>query len=388
MLGDCQTVKQKNTGFDAPLQDHNEQGDHSVVRVLMIEDDPAYRTFVRRLLLQDSNTHFEFIGLANLCECKKFLSEEHVDIILLDLSLPDSAGVSTLNKVLEMSVGTPIIVLTAREGDNLGLLAIGLGAQDYLVKHEISNDALIRCIRYALERKKFEESKLRLAAMQGFISTLAHDLQVPLVGSKNVLDALVDGAFGELQGDLLRVLQSLKDSNQEQLHVVQRLLELYKYELDSPNLLFERLDLSELINYSINHANCDGKQIELHLPAGLPAVFGDRSALIRLIDNLLDNAIKYSPEHTKITILLELDRDKVLINIHNFGAAIPEQLRKGMFEQFWQGVPGKTYVAHTGIGLYLCHRIATLHRARLACASDEKNGTTMTIRIPVFNPQK
>jgi two-component system sensor histidine kinase SenX3 len=110
--------------------------------------------------------------------------------------------------------------------------------------------------------------------------------------------------------------------------------------------------------------------------------------LIRLIDNLLDNAIKYSPEHTKITILLELDRDKVLINIHNFGAAIPEQLRKGMFEQFWQGVPGKTYVAHTGIGLYLCHRIATLHRARLACASDEKNGTTMTIRIPVFNPQK
>ena len=373
--------------FDADLKDFAEQRVHPVVRVLMIEDDAGYRIFVRHLLLKDVNSNFEFIGLGNLCECSKFLSEERVDIILLDLSLPDSAGISTINKVLELSPGTPIVVLTAREGDNLGLIAIGLGAQDYLVKHKIGNDALIRCIRYALERKKFQESRVRLAAIKGFISTLAHDLQVPLVGSKNVLDALIDGSFGELQSNLLSILHSLRNSNEDQLRVVQKLLELYKYELGSPNLLFERLDLGELINHCINHAKCNGKQIALTTPANLPAVLGDKSALIRLIDNLLDNAIKHSAECTKITILVELDRDKVLINIHNFGAPISEQLRRGMFEQFWQGVPGKSYVAHTGIGLYLCHRIATLHQGHLACASDEKDGTTMTFRMPALRPQ-
>lgn len=359
-----------------------EETQHCLVRVLMVEDDPAYRIFVRRILVHDSQAMFEFIGVSNLCECQKFLAEQLVDVILLDLSLPDSAGMSTIRTVSEMCFGAPIIVLTARDYSNLGLIAIGLGAQDYLVKHRISNDGLVRCIRYAIERKKYEESKIRLAAIKGFISTLAHDLQVPLVGANNVLDALIEGSFGPLECELHGVLRSLKKSNEFQLKVVQKLLELYKYELDSPTLVFESLDLKELLSSCVLRHSSAEQIINTQVPRDLPRIMGDRLALIRLLDNLLDNAVKYGAVDSPISINIEADRQSISIFIHNFGKAIPEELRTGIFEHFWQGVPGKSYVAQTGIGLYLCHRIATLHKGRLTCQSDDQEGTTMIVRLP------
>jgi signal transduction histidine kinase len=78
------------------------------------------------------------------------------------------------------------------------------------------------------------------------------------------------------------------------------------------------------------------------------------------------------------------EHDQVLISVHNWGKGISPEVKKNLFLRFWQGVPGKTYVARTGLGLYLCDRIAQLHHGRIICESTEESGTEIGVRFKAY----
>ncbi len=354
-------------------------------RVLMVEDDPSYRTLVKRILMLQKAPKFDFIGVGSLKECIEHLQRDNFDIILLDLSLPDSSGILTVRKVLEVCSGTPLVILSGRDDSESGVLAVALGAQDYLVKHQVSNDALVRCIRYAIERKKFEESTIRLSAIRDFMSTLAHDLQVPMIGASNVFDALIKGQLGPLPNDFASVISSLRENNLSQLKLVQKLIELYKYEIDSANLVLRPIDLKSLLLQTSLKAfeNCLERLVTI-FPEECPTVLGDFDSISWLFANLLDNAIKFGDADTAVEIKVVQVGEKLEIHVHNSGKPIPAELREHLFAGFWQGVPGSVYVARTGMGLYLCQRIVSNHRGRLSCQSSD-SGTTMTVRLPIFS---
>lgn len=359
-------------------------GSKQIVRVLMIEDDQHYFRFIRQILLRRTCPKFELANAESFIQASKYLAWETPDVILLDLHLPDSSGLNTLVRVKELTGGSPIIILTGSDDEKIGLEAVALGAQDYLVKQHISNDSLIRCLRYAIERRKFEESAFRLVAIQDFTATLAHDLKIPLIGNNNVFEALLSGQFGNLTKEQIDVLSELKNSNHEQLILVQKLLGVYRYEAGELNRQFKHLDVSSLI------LNCLAKmptikdttiKIAAVLPKNLPPVLGDEDALCQLITNLIDNAIQFGDRTKQIEIRAELIDGKIAIHVHNFGPAIPEEVQIELFQKFWQGLPGRSYVDHTGLGLYLCHRIASLHGGKIACHSTQQDGTTITIRL-------
>jgi signal transduction histidine kinase len=262
---------------------------------------------------------------------------------------------------------------------------MGLGAQDYLVKHLVSNDSVIRCISYAIERRKSQDSTLRLAAIKDFTATLAHDLSVPFIGAKNVFNALLSGEFGELSADQTKVIRDLRNSNEKQLELVQKLLEVYRYEVDAPDLKFKNLDIEPLIKRcaaNAAHRYPHSVPIVTEFSQNLPPVNGNEDALGRMFTNLLDNAIKYCNGVGDINVRTEFARGKLITHVQNYGSTIPDELQSGMFKEFWQGVPGKTYVAHTGLGLYLCHRIARLHNGKMTCRSTKEEGTTVTVILP------
>lgn len=357
------------------------------VRVLMIEDDRDYFSFVHRLLARSSEPKFAITNVRSLAETSQSLSWEIPDVILLDLGLLDSNGLITLERVRDLASDVPIIVLTGRDAQDIGVQAVGLGAQDYLVKHEIGNNSLIRCIRYTIGRRKFEESTLRLTAIRDFTSMLAHDLQVPLVGSTNVFEALLAGQFGQLTQEQTQVVLDLQKSNKDQLVLVQKLLEVYRYETGVPRLDFLPQDIKHLISecagqVSKNHSS--SVPIVAFVPDSLPAVMGDEAALRRLFTSLIDNAVKFSDGVGEVRIHSELVGSKMAVHIHNYGSLIPEDVQTKLFQNFWQGVPGKSYVAQTGTGLYLCHCIANLHHGRITFHSTAKEGTTVRVILPVI----
>lgn len=356
-----------------------------VVRVLMIEDDPYYFRFIHQLLVNHIHPKFELINAENFFEASQFLTWEKPDVILLDLHLPDSSGLETLVRAKDLTGGAPIIILTSDDDENFGLETVALGAQDYLVKQHLSNGSLIRCLRYAIERRKFEESAFRLAAIQDFTNTLAHDLKVPLIGSNNVFEALLSGQFGVLSQEQKHVLSELKYSNHEQLLLVQKLLEIYRYETSKLNRQFKNIDMGTLILRCLSKMDSIEERfikVKAILPANLPIILGNEEALSQLVINLIDNAIKFGDRTQQIEIRVEVLVKQLAIHVHNFGPAIPEEVQIELFQKFWHGLPGKKYVDRTGLGLYLCHRITSLHNGKITCHSTQEDGTLITACLP------
>jgi PAS domain S-box-containing protein len=124
-----------------------------LIRVLLIEDNPGYSEVIQIMLEKVTDTRFEVVCAKRLSEGLQVLSDEHIDVVLLDLKLPDSQGIDTFEKVHAHAPDIPIIMLTVTDNDALALEAIHKGAQDYLVKERVDGKLLDHSIQYAIERK-------------------------------------------------------------------------------------------------------------------------------------------------------------------------------------------------------------------------------------------
>jgi two-component system, sensor histidine kinase and response regulator len=126
------------------------------LRILIIEDDAIDRLQMERLLRKSTLSISDIHNAANMKAAHELISKETYDVVLLDLNLPDSCGLRTLNQVHDKAPSTAIIIATGEGDENLGLEAVSAGAQDYLVKGEFSSTALVRTVLYAIERKEAE----------------------------------------------------------------------------------------------------------------------------------------------------------------------------------------------------------------------------------------
>jgi PAS domain S-box-containing protein len=132
------------------------------IKVLLIEDNPGDARLISELLKDAKDCSFDLAHADSVLKGKEYLSGNDPDVILLDLSLPDSSGIGTLYTVLGQTAKVPIILMTGLEDEELAIRTVREGAQDYLVKGQTDERLLIRSILYAIERKRSEEGKRRL----------------------------------------------------------------------------------------------------------------------------------------------------------------------------------------------------------------------------------
>ena len=129
------------------------------IRILLVEDNPADARFVERLLAKASPTAFEMEWADRVSTGLERIAAGGFDIVLLDLSLPDSPDAAeTFRRVTARAPDLPVVVMTGQEDQELALTAVREGAQDYLVKRQVESDLLARSLRYAIERKRAEEA--------------------------------------------------------------------------------------------------------------------------------------------------------------------------------------------------------------------------------------
>ncbi len=134
-----------------------------MIKVLLIEDNDVDAQLTQDLLSEWSTEEFQVARATTLAEGLSLLSRERFDAMLLDLSLPDAFGLPTVREVHASSPTIPVVVLSGVSDQNLALQAVRQGAQDYLVKGQGHPELLARAIRYAIERKRFEEHLTYLA---------------------------------------------------------------------------------------------------------------------------------------------------------------------------------------------------------------------------------
>ncbi len=242
--------------------------------------------------------------------------------------------------------------------------------------------------------QKEEEEEHRLVAImkerEDFMATLTHDMKNPLIGANRLLELLVAGRFGALTDEQTELLRTLMQGNSSVLNLIRNLIEVYRFE-GNPNLLArEELDLIKLCTSSVgqmtNFATLSGVKIVTEFPEHTAKVCADPRRMERVLQNLLDNAVKFSPPDGKIVLRLFCRGGQTIIEVQDNGPGIKPKDHPLLFQRFSQGDAGKRHAGGSGLGLYLCKQIIEAHGGTIECESQANIATIFRISLPTHSP--
>ena len=147
------------------------------LRILIVEDNPADTDLIREMLPQTDSLRFESESVPRLSGALARLERKDIDLVLLDLGLPDSQGLPTFHALRKAAPGIPVIVLSGNDDQELAIAAVRDGAQDYLVKGRFGGGLLVRAARYAREREhlisELREALARIKTLSGLLPICA-----------------------------------------------------------------------------------------------------------------------------------------------------------------------------------------------------------------------
>ncbi|MCP4423046.1 MAG: PAS domain-containing protein [Chloroflexi bacterium] len=282
-------------------------------------------------------------------------------------------------------------------GDNLiGTFQIaggdssGFKPEDTIVLREVA-ETLTIAINQSQLYQKLEQSNKELQellrAKHEMMQNVSHDLRSPLALIKGYTELLQDGLFGALTAEQQEALTIL-DANGDQLFfLIDRLFKLQT--VDKHTLVKGSVDLENLLGQAIqswqvlaaNKSVC----LQLDIPTELPSLSADSNMLNQVVFNLLDNALKYSPKESAITIQAQTQDNNIVVMVADEGEGISTDKLKDIFDRFYQTDKG-TEKAQTGagIGLALCKVIVNAHDGRIWAESDgEGHGSAFYFSLPI-----
>ena len=180
------------------------------LQVLLVEDNAGDVRLLREMFSGERPDSFELTHLLRMSEAEIHLAKGGVDIVLLDMGLPDGHGLDTVRRAHAAAPGVPLIVLTGLDDEALAAEAMTQGAQDYMIKGQIESRALPRALRHAIERHRMqtETDLIRTHQMQfkdEFLSHVSHELRSPLTAIRQFVTILLDRLAGELNLEQHRV---------------------------------------------------------------------------------------------------------------------------------------------------------------------------------------
>ncbi|MBW2562653.1 MAG: diguanylate cyclase [Deltaproteobacteria bacterium] len=178
------------------------------VRALLIEDDPFIAQLIRKMLDKVRDISFDLVHADSLSAGLEHLENGRFAIILLDLGLPDSSGIKTLNKVYVQALDIPIIVFTGQDDEALGVDAVNAGAEDYLVKGQTDSKSLVRAIRYAVGRHQVKEA----------LKATATDLKRTVEELKKANKKIIKQQKSIIEEERLKVLLQLSGATAHELN--------------------------------------------------------------------------------------------------------------------------------------------------------------------------
>lgn len=351
--------------------------------VLLIEDNRAYTRLVQECLREARGTEFDVEHAGLLAEGLDRLQEGGVDVVLLDLLLPDNMGTDTLDKVLHHAPDVPVIVFTSLEDRELAMEAVRAGAQDYLFKGRLSGELLVRCLRYAVETQRAKRVTPEAgAASEALLGRLGAQLDARFDRIGEQLAAL-DDARAQGRGDLEdKALDRLARSVDDGRRLARR-LEEYRALADPRDDPFSTVPTREAFDRSLARLRGDEGALAARVSREpLPDVLGDPEAVTRLFELLLENAIVHAETpHPEVHVSVAPGEDAWTFTVEDDGPGIPEEELDRIFEPMTR-LPDARARPGAGLGLAIARRIVETHGGDIWAEAPAGTGARIRFTLP------
>jgi PAS domain S-box-containing protein len=230
----------------------------------------------------------------------------------------------------------------------------------------------------------------RLTRQRDALAALVtHDLKSHLLGERRLFEMLLEGSLGELSETQKKIVRQLNDDSQRQYEMTSNLMEIYRYDVKAQALHFEDVDLKPILQQSLNDAIAAAADRDLTfeqtISKKLRLVCADPRALAHVLNNLIGNAMKYTPAGGRISVEADNVENDVVIKVIDGGPGIPLEEQELLFVDAWQGEANYKTAGGTGLGLYLCGKVIAAHGGKIACVSEVGVGTTITVTLTSLN---
>jgi signal transduction histidine kinase len=368
------------------------------IQVLLVEDNEGDARLLRQMFRKEKPGSFELTHLSRMTQALSHLATGGVDIVLLDMGLPDGHGLDTVRRARTAAPGVPLIVLTGLDDEELAAGAMKEGAQDYLIKGQIENRALPRALRHAIDRQRMQtETELirtnQLQFKDEFLSHVSHELRSPLTAIYQFVTILLDRLAGDLNPEQHDYLEIVLRNIKQLQSMINDLLEVTRSHAGKLSVELQRVSISETIVYAVHTlqgiAGTKGISLSLDASLRLPLAYADPTRLRQILIILLDNAIKFTPAGGAVKVqagVFEKDPSFLLVEVSDTGCGIGADMTERIFERLYQ-ITDSSEAGRKGLGLglHISKELVARLGGTIWVTSELGKGSHFFFTVPIFS---
>jgi signal transduction histidine kinase len=366
-------------------------------KILVVDDEQSVATTIKAILQLDGS---EVTAVTSGKEAVDLLKEQEFDIVLTDLRLDDLDGIEILRETQKLWPDTVSIMLTGYASLESAVTALRSGAYDYLIKPS-DVDELRATVGRALERRHLRQRLVELEQLDRlktqFLSMASHELRTPLTAVSGFMQ-IARRRMGRL-GTATDVPQPWREEAQKAdetldmanrqakklARLIDELLDVSRLQQGRVEMRLAEIDLGEVVREVGERMKLlsKGHEIETNVEGTAPIV-ADRDRIEQVFENLVGNAIKYSPESGPIEMSLRVNGANAVVSVRDHGIGVaPAEVEK-IFGLFYRSPdPRADHVGGLGLGLYISREIVSRHHGRLWAERNPDAGTTFHVTLPL-----
>ena len=374
----------------------NAQPDDARPLVLLADDNADMREYVARVL----RPRFRVLLAEDGQRALELARQSHPALVLTDVMMPRRDGLELLREIRADATlrGAPVILISARAGDEAKGEGLESGADDYLIKPFSERELIARVganIRLARMREEVARTALQAEAMMeldqrknAFLAMLSHELRNPLGAIGNSVHILQQAGLGSAQAT--HAQEVIERQTRHLVHLVDDLLDVSRITQGKMRLRKERLELRAVLREALDVARPAFQRAGVDLraelgPEQLP-VSGDRTRLSQVVGNLLDNAMKFTRAGGQVAVSLQLDGPQhAVLVVRDDGAGIAPDVLATLFHPFVQADETLDRSGGgLGLGLTIVRGLVEAHGGTASAASHGPGtGAEFTVRLPL-----
>ncbi len=223
-----------------------------------------------------------------------------------------------------------------------------------------------------------------------FVALAVHELRTPLTMLRGYIEIFQDELNDKLDDELKSFMAKMEASASQLNAFVTNILNVSRIEANQMYMELHEEDWAATLKNACEdpdmRARAHGIAIEYSIPEGLPSVAVDRTSMFEVINNLIENAIKYSPNGKRILVSTKIDDNGMVeTSVQDFGLGIPNNVLPYLFDKFYRNHRTKTEVGGTGLGLFLCKSIVDAHGGQIWAKSKENEGSTFAFTLKPYS---